>query len=204
LTTRLILIRHGETDWNVEGRYQGQADPPLNQRGLAQARQLAQKLRGVGLDVLYSSPLRRALQTAQILAEALDVPLHTEPRLMEIHQGEWQTLLYAEIAARYPELFDRWQTEPWTVTLPGGENIAQVQERVYAAVDEILSRHEGQCIGMVAHRLPITLLKIRYQGLDPDVVRTFQLPNTYWEEIPLKARQIGPRQNRKETEVEGI
>jgi broad specificity phosphatase PhoE len=204
LTTRLILIRHGETDWNVEGRYQGQADPPLNQRGLAQAHQLAQKLRGVGLDVLYSSPLRRALQTAQILAEALDVPLHTEPRLMEIHQGEWQTLLYTEIAARYPELFDRWQTEPWTVTLPGGENIAQVQERVYAAVDEILSRHEGQCIGMVAHRLPITLLKIRYQGLDPDVVRTLQLPNTYWEEIPLKARQIGLGQNRKETEVEGI
>jgi broad specificity phosphatase PhoE len=204
LTTRLILIRHGETDWNVEGRYQGQADPPLNQRGLAQAHQLAQKLRGVGLDVLYSSPLRRALQTAQILAEALDVPLHTEPRLMEIHQGEWQTLLYTEIAARYPELFDRWQTEPWTVTLPGGENIAQVQERVYAAVDEILSRHEGQCIGMVAHRLPITLLKIRYQGLDPDVVRTLQLPNTYWEEIPLKARQIGLGQNRKETEGEGI
>jgi broad specificity phosphatase PhoE len=186
LTTRLILIRHGETDWNVEGRYQGQADPPLNQRGLAQARQLAQKLRGVGLDVLYSSPLRRALQTAQILAEALDVLLHTEPRLMEIHQGEWQTLLYTEIVARYPELFDRWQTEPWTVTLPGGENIAQVQKRVYAAVDEILSRHEGQCIGMVAHRLPITLLKIRYQGLDPDIVRTLQLPNTYWEKIPLK------------------
>jgi len=204
LTTRLILIRHGETEWNVEGRYQGQADPPLNQRGLAQAHQLAQKLRGVGLDVLYSSPLRRALQTAQILAEALEVSLHTEPRLMEIHQGEWQTLLYTEIAARYPELFDRWQTEPWTVTLPGGENIAQVQERVYAAVDEILSRHEGQCIGMVAHRLPITLLKIRYQGLDPDVVRTLQLPNTYWEEIPLKARQIGLGQNRKETEVEGI
>ena len=143
MTTRLILIRHGETDWNVEGRYQGQADPPLNQQGLAQACQLAQKLRDVGLDVLYSSPLRRALQTAQILAEALDIPLHTEPRLMEIHQGEWQTLLYTEIAARYPELFDRWQTEPWTVTILGGENIAQVQERVYVAVDDILSRHEA-------------------------------------------------------------
>jgi len=202
--TRLILIRHGETDWNVEGRYQGQVDPPLNQQGLAQARQLAQRLQGVGLDVLYSSPLRRALQTAQILAEALDIPLHTEPRLMEIHQGEWQTLLYTEIATRYTELFHRWQTEPWTVTIPGGENIAQVQERVYAAIDEILTWHEGQCIGMVAHRIPIALLKIRYQGLAPDVVRTLQLPNTYWEEIPMKAKQIGPRQTRNETEVEGI
>lgn len=186
MTTHLILIRHGETDWNVEGRYQGQADPPLNERGLTQARQLLPELRGVGLDVLYSSPLRRALQTAQILAQALDIPLHTEPRLMEIHQGEWQTLLYTEIAVRYPEIFHRWQTEPWTVTIPGGENIAQVQERVYAAVDEILARHEGQCVGMVAHRLPITLLKIRYQGLDPDIVRTLELPNTYWEEIEIK------------------
>lgn len=187
MTTHLILIRHGETDWNVEGRYQGQADPPLNQQGLAQARQLTQELRGVGLDVLYSSPLRRAFKTAQILAEALDIPLHSEPRLMEIHQGEWQTLLYTEIATRYPEIFHRWQTEPWTVTIPGGENIAQVQKRVYAAVDEILARHEGQCIGMVAHRIPIALLKVRYQGLDPGAVRTLELPNTYWEKIKIKA-----------------
>jgi broad specificity phosphatase PhoE len=203
LKARLILIRHGETDWNVKGRYQGQADPPLNQKGVAQARQLAPKLRGVGLDALYSSPLRRALQTAQILAEALDIPLHTEPRLMEIHQGEWQTLLYTEIAARYPELFHRWQTEPWTVTIPGGENIAQVQERVYAAVDEILARQRGQCVGLVTHRIPIALIKIRYQGLDPDLVRTIQPPNTYWEEIPLEAKQIGPRPTRSEN-VEGI
>ena len=183
--TTLVLIRHGETDWNVEGRYQGQADPPLNARGLAQARQLAAELREVGLDVLYTSPLRRALQTAQILAQALQVPLHVEPRLMEIHQGDWQGRLRAEIAARYPELFRRWQTEPWEVTPPGGEHLRQVQARVYAAVDEILARHPGQRIGLVTHRIPIALLKVRYQGLDPDAVRTLELPNTYWEEIEV-------------------
>ena len=69
--TCLILIRHGETDWNVDGRYQGQADPPLNDKGLAQAQLLAQELRGVKIDVLYTSPLSRALQTAQILADSL-------------------------------------------------------------------------------------------------------------------------------------
>lgn len=67
--TRLILIRHGETDWNVEGRYQGQADPPLNERGRAQAHELADELRSIELDVLYTSPLRRCVQTAQILAD---------------------------------------------------------------------------------------------------------------------------------------
>lgn len=181
--TRLVLIRHGETDWNVEGRYQGQADPPLNERGLAQARRLAEELRDVGLEVLYTSPLRRAAQTARVLAEALGLTLHFEPRLMEIHQGEWQGRLWSEIAVLYPDLYRRWQSEPWTVTLPGGESLAQVQERVYAALDDILPRHQGQCVGLVTHRIPIILIKMRYQGLDPDAVRTLELPNTYWEEI---------------------
>ena len=186
LLTRLILIRHGETDWNVEGRYQGQADPPLNARGEAQARRLAEELQGVDMDVLYASPLRRALQTARVIAERLKLPLHTEPRLMEIHLGEWQGLLWYEIADRYPDLFRRWQTEPWEVAPPGGESLAQVQSRVYAAVDDILARHQGQCVGLVTHRLPIALLKIRYQGFGPDAVRTLELPNTYWEEIPVE------------------
>lgn len=180
---RLILIRHGETDWNVEGRYQGQADPPLNEQGLAQARVLAIELRCVGLEVLYASPLSRARQTARILAETLGLPLQVEPRLMEIHQGEWQERLVDDIAAEYPDLFHRWQTEPWTVTLPGGESLAHVQARVYAALDDILAQNRGRYVGLIAHRIPITLIKVRYQGLDPDVVRTLQLPNTYWEEI---------------------
>ena len=186
--TRLVLIRHGETDWNVEGRYQGQANPPLNARGRAQARRLAEELRGVGLDVLYSSPLRRALQTAQVIAETLGLPLHIEPRLMEINQGDWEGCLRSEIAARYPDLFRRWETEPWEVTPPGGESLAQVQARVYAALDEILARHPRQCVGLVTHRIPIALTKTRYQGLDPDVVRTLELPNTYWEEINPEPR----------------
>lgn len=183
--TALILIRHGETDWNVKGRYQGQADPPLNARGLAQAHQLARELRGLGLDVLYTSPLRRALETAQVLAQSLGLPLHLEPRLMEIHQGDWQCRLRSDIAARYPDLFERWQAEPWAVTPPGGESLAQVQARVYAALDDILARHQGKRVGLVTHRIPIALIKVRYQGLDPDTVRTLQLPNIYWEEISL-------------------
>jgi broad specificity phosphatase PhoE len=183
--TRLVLCRHGETDWNVEGRYQGQADPPLNATGLAQARALADMLRGVGLEVIYSSPLRRAVQTAEIVAEHLGLPVLMEPRLMEIHQGDWQGRLRSEIIARDPDLFRRWQTEPWTVSPPGGESVAQVQERVNGALDDILKQHHGRCIGLFAHRIPIALVKLRYQALDPDIVRRIALPNTYWEEIRL-------------------
>jgi broad specificity phosphatase PhoE len=202
--TRLILCRHGETDWNVEGRYQGQDDPPLNGQGVAQARQLAEELRDVGLEVLYSSPLRRALQTAEVVATTLGLPLNVDRRLMEIHQGDWQGRLRAEIAARYPALFRRWQSEPWAVTPPGGENLARVQSRVYAALDEILTCHPDDCVGLVTHRIPIALIKVRYQGLEPDVVRTIQLPNTYWEEIPLmKDQQIASRHPANEN-VESI
>jgi probable phosphoglycerate mutase len=187
--TTLILIRHGETTWNVIGRYQGQADPPLNKRGIEQARIVAQELKAkTHIDVLYTSPLKRAIQTAEKIAAALEIPLYKDPRLMEIHQGDWQTKLRAEIEAAYPELFHRWETEPWKVTPPGGEHLTQVQARVYTAMDEIIQRSPGQRVGLVIHRIPIVLLKMRYQNLDPDIVRTIHLPNTYWEVIHVPGK----------------
>jgi len=184
---RLILIRHGETDWNIEGRYQGQADPPLNQRGAAQAHEVASQLRGVGLDWLISSPLRRAYETAQVIAQELEIPLSTEPRLMEIHQGDWQERLRPEIEQLYPELFRSWQAEPWSTRPPGGESLGQVQNRVYAALDEIIVRYRDRCVGLVTHRIPIALIRLRYQNFNPDTVRrlAMQIPNTYWEELVI-------------------
>ncbi len=182
---KLILVRHGETDWNVEGRYQGQADPPLNSQGLQQARSLAKKLKGRDLELLVSSPLRRAAQTARILAEKLKLPVFFDNRLMEIHQGDWQTLLRSEIEQLYPELFHRWETEPWQVTPPNGENMFQVQQRVNAFLDELLLNHPDACIGIVTHRIPIALIKLRYQDLQTNIVRSLHLPNTYFEEIEI-------------------
>ncbi len=181
--TILLLIRHGETDWNVEGRYQGQADPPLNARGLSQAYALAAKLQKKGPKpaVVYASPLRRAWQTAVIVAQAVDVPLKAEPRLKEIHLGAWEGVLATEIAHRWPELFHAWEVAPWKIRPPGGETIAEVQQRVYAAVDDILARHPGQTVAVVAHRLPIALIKIRYQNYDPEEVRRIPVPNAQYE-----------------------
>jgi broad specificity phosphatase PhoE len=183
---RLILIRHGETEWNVEGRYQGQADPPLNAKGRRQARALAGKLRGAGLGLLIASPLKRAAETAQILAELLELTVYLDDRLMEIHQGDWQTRLRAEIAGQYPELFRRWESEPWQVTPPNGENLRQVQKRVNAFLDEILQRYPDSCIGIVTHRIPIALIKMRFQDLDANIVRNLHLPNTFFEEIIIQ------------------
>jgi broad specificity phosphatase PhoE len=188
-STRLVLIRHGETDWNLEGRYQGQADPPLNQRGIAQAEQLAEALVETNLALLYTSPLQRAAQTAQIIAQRLAIPIYPEPRLMEIHLGEWQTHLRTDIEKRYPSLFHLWQTQPWTVAPPGGERLQQVQQRVYAAIDDLLKRHPHCTIGIVTHRIPIVMLKIRYQNLGAESIRTLHIPNTFFEVIEVDHRQ---------------
>ena len=190
--TIIVLIRHGETDWNIEGRYQGQADPPLNSRGVLQAQQLAVELRNSGLQILYTSPLQRAKQTAQILSDELGIPEMDEPRLMEIHQGDWQTRLRSEIETLYPEIFKKWETNPWQITPPGGEHLSEVQTRVTAAVDDILLRNTHQKIGLVTHRIPIAMIKVRYQDLDPDIVRSIDLPNTYWEEISIPFPKESP------------
>ena len=190
--TAIILIRHGETDWNVEGRYQGQADPPLNHRGIEQARLLAKKLEENGIDLMYSSPLKRAQQTANIICNALKVPLNLEPGLMEINQGDWQTRLRSEIEELYPEVFSKWETEPWNVTPPNGEHLTQVQTRVNAAVANIIGNHPHQKVGVVTHRIPIALIKLQYQDLEPDIVRTIHLPNTYYEEINIQESNPKP------------
>ncbi len=185
--TVVVLIRHGETDWNVEGRYQGQADPPLNARGEAQAKALAERLAadGVRPAVVYASPLRRAWRTAEVVAHRLRVPLRPEPRLREIHLGAWQGVLASEIARRWPGLFHRWQTQPWQVRPPGGETLAEVQQRVLAAVDEILTRHAGQTVALVAHRLPLLFIKMRYQDLDPQAVHRVPVPNADYETLAV-------------------
>jgi broad specificity phosphatase PhoE len=181
----IILIRHGETDWNIEGRYQGQADPPLNSNGLLQAEELSKGLEKVGIQVLYTSPLQRTRQTADILANNLMVPVIDEPRLMEIHQGDWQTRLRSEIESLYPELFSNWEMNPWDVSPPGGEHLSQVQDRVNQAIDEIIRSQSHQSIGLVTHRIPIALIKVRYQNMDSDIVRTIHLPNAYWEKLHI-------------------
>jgi probable phosphoglycerate mutase len=109
---------------------------------------------------------------------------------MEIHQGDWQTRLRSEIETMYPEAFKNWENNPWQVTPPGGEHLSEVQRRVYAAIDDILREHTHQKIGLVTHRIPIALIKVRYQSLDPDIVRSIHLPNTYWEEISISSPEV--------------
>lgn len=152
MMTRFVLIRHGETDWNLEGRWQGQADVPLNRHGLAQAHRMAQELsKTARLDAIYSSDLERARQTAAALESATGLPVRLDQRLREIHQGEWQGLLVSEIESRYDRIFELRSQDPWNVAPPGGETALQVRARVAAAFCDIVNCHPGGVVAVVAH-----------------------------------------------------
>jgi broad specificity phosphatase PhoE len=161
----LILIRHGETDWNLEGRWQGQTDVPLNARGLAQAEQVAADLAWRGLTAIYSSDLSRARQTAEAVARASGLKVHLEPRLREICQGEWEGKLIAEIDGQNEAWLQQRLENPLNFAAPGGETSLQVQRRVVAATENILRRHPDGVTAVVSHGFALAVIIAHYRNL---------------------------------------
>jgi probable phosphoglycerate mutase len=151
--TTILLARHGETDWNLEGRFQGHADPPLNATGRAQAAELGAELMAVELAAVYTSPLRRALETAQLVAAEHGLEPIPLDALREVDVGSWQGLTRAEIEARFPEQFARWldYDQGWE----DGESYEEMGRRAVAALLELAVAHEGERVLAVTHGGPI-------------------------------------------------
>lgn len=162
--THFILIRHGETDWNVEGRYQGQLDIRLNERGRQQSYDLISLLDVRKPSMIYSSDLSRARETAEILGSELRVPILLDPRLREIDLGSWEGMLFEEIQAKYSELLVLRKQDPHNVSAPGGETLIQVQNRVFAAIDDIRKIHQNESVAIVSHGLPLAIVQAWHQG----------------------------------------
>jgi probable phosphoglycerate mutase len=151
--TWLLLVRHGETDWNREGRWQGHADVPLNELGRAQARELAQWMAGETIDVIVSSDLKRAHETALILAEAKRLPVTTDPGLREIDVGRWSGLTPDEIARCFPGM-----------THHDGETNEQHLARVIDAFRRIVGEHAGKRILIVSHGKTLRVIRRHAAG----------------------------------------
>ena len=177
MTTRLWLVRHGQTDWNVAGRIQGQADPPLNATGLAQAQNLAARLDGTAYAALYTSDLTRARQTAAVLAGHSPSPPRLEPRLREINHGAWDGLLLGEIQARFAESWAEYQRLPELARPPGGETVGEVAARVAAALGDIAARHPRADVLVVSHGLAIATVLCQAQGRPLGQARDIIPPN---------------------------
>jgi broad specificity phosphatase PhoE len=167
--TRIILVRHGQTGWNVGAgtgeRFRGQTDLPLDDTGLVQARALAKRLASQPITAVYSSPLKRAVETARPTAQQLGLPVQPLPGIIDINYGDWQGFSHAEIVRAYPDLHQRWREEPHRVRFPDGESLRQVRLRGMAALKEVAARHEGQVILLVAHQVVNKVLVCAMLGL---------------------------------------
>ncbi|MGI9149261.1 MAG: histidine phosphatase family protein [Chloroflexota bacterium] len=148
---RILLARHGETVFNVSGRWQGQGDSPLTERGLAQARELGRALAQAPIAAVFSSDLGRAAQTAQAVATVHDLDVQLEPRLREINVGGWSGKSGPEIEAEYPGARQTWAGAPASMRLPGGETLHEAQSRALAFFAETMPAHVDQTIVVISH-----------------------------------------------------
>lgn len=148
---RIFLLRHGETTWNVEGRYQGQEDTPLSEKGIAQGKAAAKALKDIPLDRIIASPLSRAVDTANFTAALHHMPVITDERLTEISHGRWEGVYADAIKKTYPKEFALWHEAPHKVQMPGGEALRDVEKRAASALSDYVTQCNRKTILLCAH-----------------------------------------------------
>jgi broad specificity phosphatase PhoE len=169
MTTQILLVRHGQTAWNREERVRGRSDVPLDETGRWQAQVTARYVAARWpLAAIYASPMGRAMDTAQAIADAQGLTVQPHPGLLDLHFGEWEGLALTEVKARYPDMLHAWFTAPQSVRFPGGEGLDEVRQRSSAALAELAARHEGTTIGLVAHTVVNRVLLCAVLGLGND------------------------------------
>lgn len=164
--TRIILVRHGETDWNKEKVFRGRIDVPLNSTGLQQAKATGKALSGQEIDAIYSSPLKRAIQTANGIALFHGHITIKEVRgFIDIDFGKWQGMPNNKVKVEFKELYDTWQNEPHNLKMPGGEGLDDVKLRAMGSLNDILSNHVHETVVIAAHRVVNKVLLCAILGL---------------------------------------
>ena len=162
----IILIRHGETDWNREQVFRGKIDVPLNEVGLSQARGVKKALEGVAIDAIYASPLSRALDTARMLSEGGALDVRTDEGFSDVDFGSWQGLSHQKVKEQFPDLYATWVTHPQLVMFPRGETLLKVQKRSMAALDRAIESSPDKTIAVVSHRVVNKVILCAVLGLD--------------------------------------
>ena len=162
----VVIIRHGQTEWNRIERFRGRADIDLDDLGKKQAEATAERIAGWDISAIYSSSLRRTMSTAHILADRLQLTAQSLPGIVDIDFGKWQGLTPEEAAMRNGDLYEVWQKGPHLVTFPDGESLARTRARAAAAVDEIIAVSEGKTIAFVTHKVICQILILHFILLD--------------------------------------
>ncbi|MFC2005054.1 histidine phosphatase family protein [Chloroflexota bacterium] len=161
----IILARHGETEWNVDEVFRGRIDVELNETGTKQAKLLSEYLRGIKIEAIYSSPLKRALRTSEAVAGRHELEVEIAPGLIDFDFGKWQGLSRREVKEKYQELYIKWINEPDKVGMPGGETLNDVRLRAMGVIEEVIVKHLGTVV-LVSHRVVNKVLICALLGLD--------------------------------------
>ena len=172
--TTIVLVRHGETDWNADDRCQGSIDVPMNARGRAQADELALTLRDIHFDAAYTSPLSRARDTAAAILAGSALGAIDMPDLSELCYGTLQGLTFAEWPA---DVRATWAETPWAVIFPGGESLSMVRVRVARALRRLLETHRGQTVLVASHGHANRVMLIEATAVDPEQFWGIAQPN---------------------------
>ncbi len=186
---RILLIRHGQTDWNIEGRWQGYIDIPLNTEGLEQAQALAVYLKDRPITAIYSSDLLRARQTAAPIAKVLGLTVHDDARLRELNLGSYQGLTNAEISSQYPQQAVQMREDYLGFPFPNGESRRMMQQRALAALREIAAEEPGPEIVIITHGGTIRVLLMALFERRDDI-RRISLYNTSICTIEMKDERV--------------
>lgn len=162
---QLILVRHGETEWNREEIFRGRADVRLNDTGIRQAELLSDYLKDVKIESVLSSPLRRALATAEIIARPHNLKVDTADGLIDFDYGEWSATTRREAEEKYPAFYAAWMTTPHLVTMPGGESLPDMRKRALGVIENVVSSYSGNVV-LVSHRAVNKVIICALMGLD--------------------------------------
>ena len=183
----ILLVRHGETDWNRSGQIMGEQPVPLNQNGEAQVKRLASFLMSRSIRALYSSPVARAIQTAEILASLLQVPLTADRGLTEIKVGEWEGRYWKDLTDEFAR--QQFYASPEEARPPGGETLSEVQIRAVAAVERARARAEADRLLFVSHADVVRAILAHYLTFDLKTVRQMRIDHGSLTAIELNGTQ---------------
>lgn len=164
--TRFFLVRHGQTGWNKEARFRGRVDIELDERGVKQAEATAERLAGCEATAVFSSPLRRAVMTAEPVARRLGLEVAPLEGINDMDFGSWEGRSVDEVRERDGELFEQWRLRPDVIRIPEGETLDEVRDRAAAALDELGGRYENDTVVLVTHRVVCKVLLCYLLGLD--------------------------------------
>ena len=157
--TRVYFVRHGQSESNLITQFAGSLDMPLTEKGRQQAEVTAQFLQSVPLTRVYASDLMRAYATGCAVAESQGIPIRGDARLREIFAGEWEGETYSDLERKFPDSYGVWRHQIGLAQCPGGESVAQLQERVRECVEEIVRKHPGETICTATHATPIRVME---------------------------------------------